>query len=78
MRQAPVGYPYRIFCGHVETMRRVAEHGARALNTKTHKWQVVDKTAKYLVVEDNVGNGAADLFSNLDLRKMAKDRGMII
>ena len=66
MKQAPEGYPYHIFCGHVDTMRRVAEHGARAL--KNHRWQVIDKSAKYLVVEDNIGNGAAGCWSHCQTR----------
>lgn len=65
---------YKIACGDYETMKTIAERGFRALNPKTHKWQVVDRKAKYKVLPDGI---AYTLFSDKDLRKIADEKGLI-
>jgi len=76
---------FEVFCGSKETMEMIASKGARGLNPKTMKWQVIDKTAQYEVREDKrfldeEGNEhiMADLLSNLDLRTIAKEKGLIL
>ena len=66
---------YGIFCGAKETMESVAKRGVRGLNLKTHKWQVIDKTAKYEVMADGIGYF---LTSDKDLKTIAKKKGLII
>lgn len=65
---------FSIYCGAFETMKKVAFKGANALNPKTNKWQKIDKTAKYYIMPDGIG---ATLYSNLDLKQIAKEKGLI-
>ena len=75
---------YEIFCGSIETMKRIAEEGVKALNPKTMRWQIVNKNAKYEIKEDYripIGDEikiGATLLSNIDLRKEAEEKGLII
>ena len=64
----------QIAYGDFETMKKIKDKGFRALNPKTHKWQVVDKKAKYEIRPDGI---AFTLFSDKDLRKIAEDKGLI-
>lgn len=66
---------HEIFCGSLETMQKVANRGVRALNPRTMKWNVINKKAKYNVVSSGV---LTSLFSDIDLCKEAKERGLII
>lgn len=67
---------YVVFCGQYEVMKSILEKGARALNPKNHKYQIIDENAKYEIVKDE--NGFYELKSNKDLRKMAKENGLIL
>ena len=71
---------YEIFCGSFETMSSIANKKARALNPKTMKWQIIDKSAKYNVVKNGTDYcpDYASLFSNKDLHKIAERKGLII
>lgn len=64
----------QIAYGDLETMKKIADKGFRALNPKTHKWQVVDKKAKYEIKPNGI---SFTLFSDKDLRKIAEDKGLI-
>ena len=66
-------------------MNRVAERGVKALNPRTHKWQLVSKAAKYEVREDKrfIGSDGQEvvtgiLLSNENLKAIAKEKGLII
>ena len=72
----PAGFPFHIHCGNVVTMNIIALHGARGLNVKNNRWQVIDKSAKYKIVLDGT-DGGADLFCDIDLRKIAREKGLI-
>lgn len=74
LRKKPEGL-YEVYCGAFETMKEVAIKGAKGLNSKTHKWQIIDTTAKYYIMPDGIG---AILYSNLDLHKIAKEKELII
>ena len=69
-------YKYVIYCGQYEVMKAIAEKGARALNPKNHKYQIIDENAKYEIVKDE--NGFYELRSDKDLRKIAKENGLIM
>ena len=71
-----IKYPYVIFCGGFATMTRISEHGARGLNKKTNKWQIIDKNAKYIIKKRK--GVLYDLFSNLNLPTIARQKGLII
>lgn len=66
---------YNVLIGSRETMETVAKRGVKALNPKTMKWQIINKDAKYEVVDDGVG---ATLKSNIDLKAEAEKKGLII
>jgi hypothetical protein len=76
----PQSMKYEIFCGAKDTMEDIAKRGARALNRKTMRWQVIDKTALYEVrqTETKEPSTLHSLFSNLDLRQIAKEKNLII
>ena len=67
---------YVVFCGQYEVMKSILEKGARALNPKNHKYQIIDENAKYEIVKDE--NGFYELRSDKDLRKIAKENGLIL
>ena len=67
---------YKVFCGSLETMKKVAERGVRGLNSKTMRWQIVDKTAKY-EVEKGI-KCLSYLFSDKDIYKIAEQKQLII
>lgn len=76
---------YEIFCGSKSTMENIAKKGAKALNPKTMKWEVIDRNAQYSIKEDfriidDEGNEriGATLLSNIDLRSIVKEKGLII
>lgn len=69
-------YKYVVFCGQYEVMKSILEKGARALNPKNHKYQIIDENAKYEIVKDE--NGFYELRSDKDLRKIAKENGLIM
>lgn len=83
---------YEVFCGSYEAMKMIADRGAKALNSKTHKFQVIDKNAQYKIRIDNVLEAdnnyknkygvskivCATLLSNKNLRKLAKKKNFII
>ena len=76
-------YPYFINCGGFETMERLAQYGRKALNPKTMRYQLISKTAKYLVVltgtvesEDYGVQWLGDLYCNEDLKQIAEDKGL--
>lgn len=70
---------YEIFCGSPETMKHYAEKGVRAINPKTHKWQIIDKNACYEIRENAYKWGVgAVLLCDKDLRAIAKEKGLIL
>lgn len=69
-------YKYVVFCGQYEVMKAITEKGARALNPKNHKYQIIDENAKYKILKDE--NGFYELRSDKDLRKIAKENGLIM
>lgn len=69
-------YKYVVFCGQYEVMKAIAEKGARALNPKNHKYQIIDENAKYEIVKDE--NGFYELKCDKDLRKIAQENGLIV
>ena len=69
-------YKYVVFCGQYAVMKAILEKGARALNPKNHKYQIIDKNAKYKILKDKTG--FYELRSNKDLRKIAKENGLIL
>ena len=71
-------FPFEIFCGEKITMDRIAQRGAKALNTKTMRYQIVCKTAKYKVIKQENSDISYSLFSDVDIRKLAKQKGFII
>ena len=77
-------YPFLVNCGGLETMEKLAAHGRKALNPKTHKWQIISKSAKYKVVEgesiqsEEYGlQRTANLYCNEDLVAIAKAKGLV-
>lgn len=60
--------------GSFETMKTIKDKGFKALNPKTHKFQIVDKKAKYEIRPDGIG---FSLFSDKDLRKIAEEKELI-
>ena len=68
---------YNIFCGSYEAMKMIADNKARALNPKTHKFQIIDNEAKYEIVKDD-DSSLYFLESNKDLRKIAEEKGLIL
>ena len=69
-------YKYVVFCGQYEVMNAIAEKGARGLNPESNKYQIIDKNAKYKILKDKTG--FYELRSNKDLRKIAKENGLIL
>lgn len=71
---------YEIFIGAKSTMESYAATGARGLNRKTMKYQIIDKTAKYEVrkTETKEPSELYSLYSNLDLHNIAKEKNLII
>lgn len=63
-----------VACGSFDSMKMIAEKGFKAFNPKTHKFQIVDKNAKYEIRPDGIG---FSLFSDKDLRKIAEEKGLI-
>ena len=77
---------FEICVGSKETMQSISENGFRALNSKTGKWQIVDKDVVYKIrvdktitdKESKTGfTDCATLLCNKDLRQIAKDKGLI-
>jgi len=66
---------YDIACGSYAAMVMIKERGFKGLNPRTNKFQIIDKNAKYEIVEDGIG---CTLKSDKDLRKIAKEKGLII
>lgn len=83
---------YEVFCGSEKAMNMIMKKGAKGLNPKTNKWQLIDKNAEYKVRIDKVipadenykktyGESHivfASLLSNKDLRKIAEEKGLIL
>ena len=69
---------YRILCGGYETMKKVAEKGVKGLNSKTMKWQIVDKGAIYSIRKPDKGKTLSYLYSDKDLHNIAEQKGLII
>lgn len=78
---------YEIFVGGEEAMQMMADHGAKALNPKTMRWQIIDKNAKYIVridktISDDISptgfTNMATLLCDKDLRSIAKQKGLIL
>jgi hypothetical protein len=71
---------YELFCGSEDTMKSIMSKGAKALNPITHRWQVIDKLAEYEVGKTNKDETSTlySLFSNKDLRSIAKQKSLII
>lgn len=65
---------YEVACGSLKTMEMIKEKGFKALNPNTHKFQIVDKEAKYEIVKDGI---LYFLKSDKDLIKIAKAKGLI-
>lgn len=66
---------YVVFCGQYEVMKAIAEKGVRALNPKTHKYQIIEN-ARYEIVKDK--SGFYELKCDKDLRKIANENGLIL
>lgn len=69
-------YKYVVFCGQYTVMKAILEKGARALNPNGNKYQIIDKNAKYKILKDKTG--FYELRSDKDLRKIAKENGLIL
>lgn len=78
---------FKVFCGSKEAMEAIAQQGVKGLNPKTMKWEIIDKKAKYQVIEDScdkcISKGeciskCATLYSDRDLRIFAKQKGLAI
>ena len=74
-----------IRCGSIEGMELIAKRGVKGLNRKTHKWQVVDKDAKYEVRnqhyytnDEGEAYDTAELFVDRDLKAIAKEKDLIL
>jgi hypothetical protein len=72
-------------CGSLEDCQKVAARGERMLNPKTHRWQLVSKTAKYFVEKDKEPvvseeygeNWGANLWSDEDLKEIGRTKGLV-
>jgi len=73
-------HPHMVYCGPLEAMEALAEQGVKGLNPDTHRWSVVSKAARYLVVKDKeLPDGwTAFLYCNENLRAIANERGLIL
>ncbi|WP_279145954.1 MULTISPECIES: hypothetical protein [Clostridium] len=76
---------FEIFCGSKEAMVSVANRGVTGLNPKTIKWQIIDKTAKYNVREDETfkddkgqSHICATLLSDINLKQIAEEKRLIL
>ena len=69
-------YKYVVFCGQYEVMKAIADKKVKGLNPKNHKYQIIDKNAKYKILKDKTG--FYELRSDKDLRKIAKENGLIL
>ena len=83
---------YEVFCGSEKAMQMILKNGARGLNPKTNKYQIIDKEAKYKVRIDEIMKAdeeyekkygekyikLATLLCNKDLRKIAEKKGLIL
>jgi len=78
---------FTIFVGSEETMTACANHGVRALNPKTMRWQIVDKNVKYQVridkaIEDEYSPtgfcNMATLLCDKDLKAIARGKGLLL
>jgi hypothetical protein len=73
---------FEIFCGSKETMESIANRkcGAVALNPRTMRYQTIDKAAKYEVKPTPTKEPSClfSLYSNLDLRAIAKEKQLIL
>lgn len=67
---------YVIFCGAKSTMESIAAHGAVGLNRETNKWQIISKEAEHEVVSSS--GILWELRSNIDLQRVAKEKGLIL
>lgn len=66
---------FNILIGSKEVMEEYAKSGVSALNPKTMKFQIINKEAKYKVIDDGIG---ATLTSDIDLITEAKEKGLIL
>lgn len=57
-------------------MDNIMQHGARGLNKKTMRWQVIDKSAEYEVKKSD-NSGLYFLTSNKNLLKIAEEKNLI-
>ena len=69
-------YKYVIYCGQYEVMKAIADKKVKGLNPKNHKYQIIDENAKYKILKDKTG--FYELRSDKDLRKIAKENGLIM
>ena len=67
---------YTVFVGAGDTMQRIATMGATALNPKTMRSQVINKSATYSV--QRAGESLYELRSNIDIRTEAEQKGLIL
>lgn len=78
-------FNFEVNCGSREAMEMIAERGKTALNPETMKWQIIDSNAKYQIRVDKVIKDSetgkdiecCTLLSNMDLRSIAKEKGLI-
>ena len=66
---------FNIYFGEKEVMEKYAKDGVNALNPKTMKFEIINKNAKYEVIDDGVG---ATLISDIDLIAEAEEKGLIL
>lgn len=73
-------FEFEIFCGAKETMDSISKRGAKALNRKTTKHQVIDRSAKYEVrkTDTKFKSSLYSLYSDKDLHAIAKEKGLIM
>lgn len=69
---------YEIFCGSYNAMKMIASNGAKALNRKTKKFQIIDKKAKYKIEKDSDSDILYILKCNKNLRKIAENKNLIL
>ena len=74
MREENEIYKYTIINGSLWTVQNTLKAGIHGYNPKNHRFQIVDKTAKFKIVEGK--DGFCYLKSDKDLKTIAKEKGL--
>jgi phage-related protein len=75
---------YLVNVGSKDTMELIASRGKKGLNPKTHKWQVIDKDARYeianvqeFISDEGEPYTTAELYADRNLKEIAKAKSLI-